>query len=161
MGTGRLRARLSRLMFVLLASFHRLQQIDIGVREERVLTFEVNLPTVRYDQKRRASVQELLADRFVRIPGVTFAGGISRLPATGSYHPWNIRIISGPLAGTPIDRSRFAMQQRVVSGNPFAALGIPLVASILVLTVVALFAAWLPARRAARVEPRVAMQQGH
>ena len=61
-------------------------------------------------------------------PGVTFAGGISRLPATGSYHPWNIRIVSGPLAGTPIDRSRFAMQQRVVSGNPFAALGIPLLA---------------------------------
>jgi hypothetical protein len=61
-------------MFVLLASFHRLQQIDIGVREERVLTFEVNLPTVRYDQKRRASVQELLADRFARIPGGNIRG---------------------------------------------------------------------------------------
>ncbi len=34
---------------VLLASFHRLQQVDIGVDVERVLTFEVNLPTIRYD----------------------------------------------------------------------------------------------------------------
>ena len=107
---------------VLLASFHRLQQVDLGVRVEDVLTFEVNLPTIRYDQTRRASFQEELAGRFATIPGVMAAGGISRLPATGSYHPWNIRIVTGPLAGTAIDRSRFAMQQRVISGNLFAAL---------------------------------------
>jgi putative ABC transport system permease protein len=113
---------------VLLASFQRLREVDVGVRVERVMTFEVNLPTVRYDQRRRADFQELLAERLETIPGVTFAGGTSRLPATGSYHPWTIGIASGPLAGTPIDRSRFAMQQRVVSGNLFAALGIPLLA---------------------------------
>jgi putative ABC transport system permease protein len=113
---------------VLVASFYRLQQVDVGVRVERVLTFEVNLPSIRYDERRRASFQEQLADRFETIPGVTAAGGISRLPATGSYHPWNIRIASGPLAGTAVDRRRFAMQQRVVSGNVFAALGIPVLA---------------------------------
>ena len=59
---------------------------------------------------------------------MTAAGGISRLPATGSYHPWNTQIRSGPLAGTPVDRSRFAMQQRVISGDLFAALGIPVLA---------------------------------
>ena len=69
-----------------------------------------------------------LAGRLESIPGVTAAGGISRLPATGSYHPWNTHIRSGPLAGTPIDRSRFAMQQRVVSGDLFAAFGIPVLA---------------------------------
>jgi putative ABC transport system permease protein len=113
---------------VLVASFYRLQQVDVGVRVERVLTFEVNLPSIRYDDTRRASFQEELADRFETIPGVTAAGGISRLPATGSYHPWNIRIASGPLAGTAVDRRRFAMQQRVVSGHVFAALGIPVLA---------------------------------
>jgi putative ABC transport system permease protein len=113
---------------VLVASFHRLQQVDVGVRVEHLLTFEVNLPSVRYDTARRASFQEELADRFETIPGVTAAGGISRLPATGSYHPWNIRIGSGPLAGTAVDRRRFSMQQRVVSGDVFAALGIPLLA---------------------------------
>jgi predicted permease len=113
---------------VLLASFYRLQQVDVGVRVEHVLTFEVNLPTVRYDDARRASFQEELADRFETLPGVRAAGGISRLPATGSYHPWNIRIGSGPLAGTAVDRRRFSMQQRVVSGDVFAALGIPLLA---------------------------------
>lgn len=113
---------------VLLASFHRLQRVDLGIRVDRVLTFVVNLPTIRYDETRRASVQEELAGRFGKIPGVTAAGGISRLPATGSYHPWNIRIRTGPLAGTSIDRGRFAMQQRVISGNLFAALGIPVLA---------------------------------
>jgi predicted permease len=113
---------------VLVASFYRLQQVDVGVRVDRVLTFEVNLPSVRYDAARRASFQEELVARFETIPGVTAAGGISRLPATGSYHPWNIRIGSGPLTGTAVDRRRFSMQQRVVSGNVFAALGIPVLA---------------------------------
>ena len=113
---------------VLLASFHRLQQVDIGIRVERVLTLEVNLPSIRYDEARRASFQEELAARFETIPGVTAAGGISRLPATGNYHPWNIRIVTGPLASTAIDRSRFALQQRVISGHLFAALGIPVLA---------------------------------
>jgi predicted permease len=113
---------------VLFASFYRLQNVDLGVRVDRVLTFEVNLPSIRYDAARRASFQEALADRLETIPGVTGAGGTSRLPATGSYHPWNIRIASGPRTGTSIDRSRFTMQQRIVSGHVFAALGIPMLA---------------------------------
>jgi putative ABC transport system permease protein len=113
---------------ILLASLHRLQQVDLGVRVERVLTFEVHLPTSRYDEAQRASFQEELAGGLETIPGVRAAGGISRLPATGSYHPWNTQIRTGPLAGRTVDRSRFAMQQRVISGNLFAAFGIPLLA---------------------------------
>ena len=109
-------------------SFQRLQQVDLGVRTTGVVTVEINLPTVRYDTERRASFQEELAARFESIPGVTAAGGISRLPATGSYHPWSIRIVTGPLAGIPVDRSRFALQNRVISGECSTALGIPLLA---------------------------------
>ena len=113
---------------ILLASFHRLQQVDVGVRVDRVLTFEINLPTARYDQTRRASIQEELARRLETIPGVVAAGAVSRLPATGSYHPWNTHVRTGPFAGHAIDQSRFAMQQRVISGDLFAALGIPILA---------------------------------
>jgi predicted permease len=113
---------------VLLASFHRLQQVDLGFVAERALALEVHLPTARYDAPRRADFQEELARRLEDLPGVTGAGGFSRLPATGSYHPWNTHIRSGPLAGTPIDRERFAMQQRIASGSVFAALGIPVLA---------------------------------
>jgi putative ABC transport system permease protein len=113
---------------VLLASVYRLHQVDLGVRVERVLTFEVHLPTARYNAAQRAVFQEELARRLQTIPGVTAAGGLSRLPATGSYHPWNTHIRSGPRAGTPVVRSRFAMQQRVISGAALEALQVPVLA---------------------------------
>ena len=114
---------------VLLASFHRLQQVDLGFRVEGVLTFDLNLPTIRYDAERRAAFQEELARRLRTIPGVTAAGGISLLPATGSYHAWNTSISSGPRAGTSGDqKDGFNIQQRIVSGDIFAALEIPVLA---------------------------------
>jgi predicted permease len=111
---------------VLVATVQRLQQVDLGFRIDRVLTFEVNLPTVRYPAPRRAEVQEAIAREIRKIPGVTAAGAISRLPGTGSYHGWNTSIRTGPLAGTSVRRADgFNMQQRVVSGDAFAALGLP------------------------------------
>ena len=114
---------------VLLASFYRLQRVDLGFRAERVLTFEVNLPSVRYDAGRRAAFQEALARRLQDVRGVIAAGGISFLPATGRYHGWNTAIISGPRAGTSVaTRDGFNIQHRTVSGDVFAALDIPVLA---------------------------------
>ena len=114
---------------VLLASVHRLQQVDLGFLVDRALTFELNLPSSRYSAARRAELQEELARELSAVPGVTAAGGISRLPATGSYHGWNTSIRTGPLAGTSVrNADGFNMQQRVVSGDAFGALGIPLLA---------------------------------
>ena len=114
---------------VLLASFYRLHQVPLGFRVDGVLTFDVNVPTVRYDTARRAAFQEELARRLRTIPGVTAAGGISFLPATGSYHGWNTAVLSGPRAGTSVARKDgFNIQQRTISGDIFAALDIPLLA---------------------------------
>jgi putative ABC transport system permease protein len=111
---------------VLLSSFHRLQQVDLGFRVDGVLTFDVTLPSVRYNDERRAAFQEELASRLQMVPRVIAAGGISFLPATGSYHPWNTSILSGPRAGTQVRRADgFNIQQRTVSGDVFAALEIP------------------------------------
>jgi hypothetical protein len=38
---------------VLMASVHRLHRVDLGFRTDRILTFEVNLPTARYSPPRR------------------------------------------------------------------------------------------------------------
>jgi putative ABC transport system permease protein len=114
---------------VLLASIHRVQQVNLGVRVHDVLTFDVNLPSARYDADRRASFQEDLARTLRGLPSVVAAGGISFLPATGSYHRWNTSILSGPRAGSMVaTRDGFNMQHRVVSGDLFAALSIPLLA---------------------------------
>jgi predicted permease len=112
---------------ILMSSVNRLRQVDLGIRSENVLTFEVNLPAVRYSAEQRAVVQEELDERLAAIPGVTAAGGVSRLPATGSFHSWATRILGGSLvAGT--DDSFMQAEQRVVSGRYFEALGIPLLA---------------------------------
>ncbi len=111
---------------VLLASFSRLQEVNLGVRIDRVLTFDVNVPSVRYDAARRVAFQEELDRRLATVPGVTAAGAISFLPATGSYHGWGTAIETGPSAGTAISRRfGFNIQQRVVSGNYFRAMEIP------------------------------------
>jgi putative ABC transport system permease protein len=139
-GQGRLRSGLAAAQLalaltllvgagVLMASFHRLQQVDLGFRVDDVLTFDVNLPTIRYGADRRAAFQEELARRLRTIPGVTAAGGMSFLPATGSYHGWNTSLLSGPRAGTQVRRADgFNMQQRVVSGDAFTALEIRVLA---------------------------------
>jgi putative ABC transport system permease protein len=112
---------------VLLASFHRLQQVSLGFRVERVMTFNLSLPTIRYDAARRAAFQEELAGRMETIPGATAAGGTSFLPAIGSRHTWPIAMDSGPLSGTSVKQPD-QPEHRTVSGNFFAALEIPLLA---------------------------------
>jgi predicted permease len=112
---------------VLSVSFYRLMNVDLGFRTHRALTFDVNLPSVRYgDAARRAQFQEDLAERLAAIPGVTKAGGTSRLPATGSFHPWPFYIETGPLAGTRVPQPD--PEHRTVSGEFFEALAIPVLA---------------------------------
>jgi predicted permease len=113
---------------VLATTFYRLQKVDLGFRVDRLLTFDLNLPDARYEASRRAAVQEELAASFRAIPGVTAAGAISRLPATGQYHGWNTVVDSGPAAGRRIRRADgLNIQHRVISGDALGALGIPLV----------------------------------
>ena len=108
-------------------SFYQLTKVDLGFRVDRVLTFDVSLPSVRYDAARRAIFQEDLARRLAAIPGATGAGGTSRLPATGPFHPWPLYIDTGPLAGTKVPQPQDP-QHRTVSGEFFKALSIPVLA---------------------------------
>jgi predicted permease len=137
-GQGRLRSGLAAAQLalalallagagVLFLSFHQLKNVDLGFRVDRVLAFDVSLPAVQYDAGRRAIFQENLARRLAAIPGVTAAGGTSRLPATGSLHAWPFYIETGPLAGTKLPQPQDP-EHRTVSGEFFKALSIPLLA---------------------------------
>jgi putative ABC transport system permease protein len=107
---------------LLLASVRRLRELDLGVRADNVLTFELHLPDARYDSLARARVYEEVPRRLEAIPGVVAAGGVSKLPAMGPYNEWGVEVLSGPLAGTP--RSNGSAQQRVISGDYLKAVGI-------------------------------------
>jgi len=107
---------------LLLASFQRLRQVDLGVEPDGVLTFELNLPSARYDSIARGRFYETFAARVAAVPGVRAAGGISKLPATGPYHQWGVTAITGPLAGDD-KRGSVGGENRVVSGAYFKAAG--------------------------------------
>jgi hypothetical protein len=108
---------------LLLASFDRIRRVDLGVVPSGVLTFELNLPGARYDSSARGRFYEDAAAEFATLPGVRAAGGVSRLPATGPYHMWGVRALTGPLAGTPRGGAGGA-QQRVISGDYLRVVGI-------------------------------------
>lgn len=110
---------------VLLTSFYRLQQVDLGFSPDGVMTFEVHLPAARYDAAARAAFHPELIRRLAGISGVTSAAATSRLPATGTYHSWGTRAMTGPLAGDE-DAPSVPGEQRVVEGAYFEALRIPL-----------------------------------
>jgi predicted permease len=112
---------------VLSVSFYNLMRVDLGFSVDGVLTFDVNLPSVRYDAIRRAIFQEELAHRLAAIPGVTAAGGTSSLPATGPFASPPMGIETGPLAGTSLTEHE-QPEHRVVSGEFFKAFAIPLLA---------------------------------
>lgn len=111
---------------LLLASFQRLRRVDLGVHVDNVLTFELHLPEARYDSTARARFYETVAQAVAAIPGVRAAGGVSHLPATGSYHNWGMMATTGPFARDR--RGAVQAEQRIVSGDFFRAVGIPLVA---------------------------------
>ena len=68
---------------VLLMSFHRLRQVDLGVRTDDVLTYELHLPDARYDSIGRARLYEDLAAQVEALPGVRAAGGICEVGDLG------------------------------------------------------------------------------
>jgi predicted permease len=112
---------------VLSVTFYQLAKVDPGFRVNGVLTFDLSLPSARYDAARRAAFYEELARELSAIPGVTAAGGTSRLPAAGSINTWPIHIETGPLAGTSV-RNPDLREHRTVSGEFFKTLAIPVLA---------------------------------
>lgn len=112
---------------LLLASFRQIQQVNLGVQPDNVLTFELNLPAARYDSIARARFFDAFATQVATLPGIRAAGGISKLPATGAYHQWGVQALSGPLAGDE-KRGNVGGENRVVSGSYFKAVGIRVLA---------------------------------
>lgn len=107
---------------LLLRSFDRLRSVDLGVRPADVMTFQVHLPSGRYeDPQRRAQFHRDFQQRLEALPGVRAAAAISRLPVTGTFHSWGTRRPDQPAESRSAEG-----QQRVIEGAYFEATGIPL-----------------------------------
>lgn len=83
---------------LLLRSFARLQQVDLGFQAENVLKLHLTLPDARYDEdaKLRAFVDGLV-ERLEGLPGVESAGvTVWGLPLTGGVNVWSFTIAGRP-----------------------------------------------------------------
>jgi putative ABC transport system permease protein len=107
---------------LLLRSFDRLRTLALGVKPEKVVTFQVHLPSGRYqDPAARARFHLELERRITALPGVHGAGAISRLPVTGTYHSWGTLRDDAPQGTRSVQP-----EQRTIEGAYFAVMGIPL-----------------------------------
>jgi predicted permease len=103
---------------LLLQTFEHLRNTDLGIRREKLLTFET--PLFRYREfDRRVSFVNALLEKVRAIPGVVNAGAISRLPLTVTDQATFYL-----LAGQPKDRAPGQVAlTRVVTRGYFATVG--------------------------------------
>jgi predicted permease len=110
---------------LLIRSYQRLQQVDLGIEPDHALTFSVFIPPGR--ERDPAAVRRRLAaieDQLAATPGVEVAGAISALPLVWGGPPDDF-VIEGrpaPMPGAPAWNARYLM----ATPRMFRALGISL-----------------------------------
>ncbi len=136
---GRAKARLRRTLLVievgltvvllvgagvLVKSYQRLRNADLGVPVENVLTMRISLPEARYRKPEQwVAFFEDLIGRIRALPGVEAAGLVSRAPGEGWGGDHLMHVVEHPHAkGQNID-----MMVRGAEPGYFGAIGIPLI----------------------------------
>jgi putative ABC transport system permease protein len=112
---------------LLIKSFTKLENVDPGVRPDRVLTMRVVLPSRHHEpEKRLAFVQQML-EGVRAVPGVKGAGAIVsiNMPFTGSLSNTDF-VIEG--AAPPAPGHEPEADIRVIAGDYHRAMGIPILA---------------------------------
>jgi putative ABC transport system permease protein len=107
---------------LLVRSFERLQRVPPGVDPENVITFRIDLPSLKYDTDEKSiDFFERLSERLRALPGVTAAGGTTVLPLQGPGWTGDLFI-----EGRPEVWGRDLRHKTIVPGY-FAAIGLPIV----------------------------------
>lgn len=110
---------------LLVRSFQQLVAVDPGFEPEQVLTLQVSLPGATYSEpSARVGFFQDLTGRLARLPGVVAAGGVSFLPLDGLGAATGFRALDRP---EPPKGQQPVTDVRIISGDYFSAMGIPLV----------------------------------
>jgi putative ABC transport system permease protein len=109
---------------LLVRSFAALQNVDPGIRPERLLTFRLSLPSTAYPVPARPAALERALHLLERIAGVESAAAINQLPVTGrGIGAWLNIVGRPPLNG----RNPDGVPYRVVTPDYFSVAGVKLV----------------------------------
>ncbi|HEX3235983.1 MAG TPA: ABC transporter permease [Gemmatimonadales bacterium] len=83
---------------LLLQSFWRLRQVEVGFRPDHVLVLDLALPETRYaDTASVVGFYSALQERLAGLPGVVDVGAVSHLPLTGAVGNWDIEVEGRPI----------------------------------------------------------------
>jgi predicted permease len=109
---------------LLLKSFARLQQVELGFDPDRVLTARISLPDARYSSPaQQATFFDALVRRVEALPGVSAAGTVSWLPLSGLRSATDLWVEGRPI---PPPDVRPGAHIQAVTPDYFRAMGIPL-----------------------------------
>jgi predicted permease len=108
---------------LLLASFARLQGVQLGFNPEGVFTAQLVLPVERYTPDKLAAFYEQLYQRLATLPGSSSAALTDRVPLTGAQTPAPVAVVGRPV---PPLSERLQANRHLVSPKYFATLGIPI-----------------------------------
>jgi putative ABC transport system permease protein len=100
-----------------------LDATNLGFEPDAAATFDVSLPTTKYQRRESPAVFQRLLDRIQAVPGVEAAGAINVIPLAATGFTWTFEAENHPLpAGSPPER----VDYRVVTPGIFSAMRIPL-----------------------------------
>ena len=112
---------------LLVRTFARLQQVDLGFDPEHVLTAQIVLPGAKYpSEERQLGFFQALGDRLTATPGLRVVGFTSDVPLAGGYN-YNSFLIVGQPAPQPGQNVPDAVNT-VATAEYFSAMKIPLLA---------------------------------
>lgn len=107
---------------LLINSFLRLQRVDPGFNPQRVLTFKMDLPYVRYSGLRQTQFFKRALERLSHLPGVLSASAVLPLPLDGNEVGTFLTIEGQPVAEADQPRTCYSW----VEPGYFRTVGIPL-----------------------------------
>ncbi|HVF89381.1 MAG TPA: ABC transporter permease [Blastocatellia bacterium] len=109
---------------LMMKSFARLQNVDIGFNPKNLLAVSINLPARRYNEPRKLSAFfDQAIERVKNLPGVESVGAANMLPFSGSNTSSGFSIEGRP---APTDGEPLFAQIRMVSPDYFSTMQIPL-----------------------------------
>jgi predicted permease len=109
---------------LLIRAYERLQQVDLGLQPDRVLTFEIVIPRAHQEDAAAKRTLETIEDRLAALPGVEGVGGTWALPLASAGANWGFNIEGRPEPSQ--GESHANARSLIVMPGVFQALRIPL-----------------------------------